>query len=202
MNTHTPMDQAQHRVTALRQEAARIANGLSWQGEDLSRALVFSGFWGTIFYLLAFVSQLLTLRRPLAEVRSRTVLAGAGIFIGGFVGLGTLVVAVVSARTGATPAQQARAQLGMAGEERGLLRTALGAGLGSLLPLALAWRSMRLAARLTGVPVLAPPEGVSLPRAAAANALLTALIAAAVTQITGWVARDARAVERTVRGSV
>jgi hypothetical protein len=178
-------------------DTTRLPNGLSWQREDLSRTLVFSGFWGTIFYLLAFVSQLLTFRRPLAEVRSRTVLVGAGIFIGGFVGLGTLLVAVVSARTGKTPAQQARAQLGMAGEESGLLRTALGAGLGSLLPLVLAWGSMRLAAGLTGAPVLAPPEGVSLPRAAVANALLTTLVAAAVTQITSWVARDARAVERT-----
>jgi len=177
-------------------DTARLPNGLRWQGEDLSRTLVFSGFWGTIFYLLAFVSQLLTFRLPPAAVRGRTVLAGAGIFIGGFVGLGTVLVAAASARTGKTPAQQARAQLGMAGEGRGLLRTALGAGLGSLLPLTLASGSMQLAAGLTGAPALAPPEGVSLPRAAAANALLTALAAAAVTQITGWVARDARAVER------
>lgn len=182
-------------------DTTRRSNGLSWQGEDLSRALVFSGFWGTIFYLLAFVSQLLTFRRPLAEVRGRTVLVGAGIFIGGFVGLGTLGVAAVSARAGKTPAQQARAQLGAAGAEGGLLRTALGAGLGSILPLALTWGSMRLAAGLTGAPVLAPPDGVSIPRAAVANAVLTALVAAAVTQITGWVARDARAGEHALRGS-
>ena len=163
------------------------------QGEDLSRALVFSGFWGSIFYLLAFISQVLTFRRPPAEVRSSTVLAGAGIFIGGFVSLGTLLIAVASALTGKTPAQQAREQLGAAGEERsGVLGTAVGAGVGSLLPLALATGSMRLAARLTGVPALAPPAGVSLPRAAVANGVLTALIAAAVTRITGWVARDAR----------
>lgn len=175
-----------------------LSRGLRWQSEDLSRALVFSGFWGTIFYLLAFVSQLLTFRRPPAEVRARTLLAGAGIFIGGFVGLGALLIAAVSARSGKTPAQQARAQLGAAGTQGGLLRAALGAGLGSVLPLALASGSMRLAAELTGAPALAPSAGVSLPRAAAANALLTALIATAVTQITGWVARDARAAERAL----
>jgi hypothetical protein len=176
-------------------DTTRLPTGLRWQAEDLSRALVFSSFWGAIFYVLAFVSQLLTFRRSPAEVRGRTVLAGAGIFIGGFVGLGTLLVAVVSARTGKTPAQQARAQLGMAGEESGPLRTALGAGLGSLLPLMLTLGSMRLAARLTGVPALAPPEGVSISRAAVTNAFLTALVAAAVSQITGWVARDARTVK-------
>jgi hypothetical protein len=170
--------------------------GLLLQGEDLSRALVFSGFWGSIFYLLAFVSQVITFRRQPAEVRSSTVLAGAGIFIGGFVSLGTLLVAVVSALTNKTPAQQAREQLGTAGEDRNLRDAALSAGLGSLLMLALAAGSMRLAARLTGAPALVPPEGVSWPRAGAANALLTALIATAVTQITDWVARDARAAAR------
>ncbi|NTU78645.1 MAG: hypothetical protein HGA45_04445, partial [Chloroflexales bacterium] len=77
---------------------------LRLQGEDLSRALVFSSFWGAIFYLLAFVSQLITFRRKPAEVRSDTVLAGAGIFVGGFVGLGILLIAVASALTGKTPA--------------------------------------------------------------------------------------------------
>lgn len=174
----------------------RPRRGLLLRGENLSRALVFSSFWGSIFYLLAFVSQLLTFRRPPAEVQGRTVVAGAGIFVGGFVGLGTLLIAVVSAITNRTPAEQARAQLGTAGESRGLLGATLSAGLGSLLPFALVTASVRLAARLTGVPALGPDEGVSLPRAAAVNALLTALIAAAVTQITGWVARDARASAR------
>lgn len=77
----------------------------------------------------------------------------------------------------------------------------MGAALGSLLPMTLATGSMRLAEQLTGRPVLAPREGVSLPRAAAANALLTGLIAAAVTQITGWVARDARLAERARLGA-
>jgi hypothetical protein len=117
--------------------AARLIQpqrGLLLRGENLSRALVFSSFWGSIFYLLAFVSQLLTFRRAPAEVQGRTVVAGAGLFVGGFVGLGTLLIAVVSAITGRTPSEQARAQLGTAGESRGLLGATLSAGLGSLLP--------------------------------------------------------------------
>jgi hypothetical protein len=179
------------------------SRGLLLRGESLSRALVFSGFWGSIFYLLAFVSQLLTFRRQPAEVRAGTVVAGGGLFVGGFVSLGTLLVAINAARTGRTPAEQAREQLGAAGEGRGggVLGTATGAALGSLLPMALATGSMRLAEQLTGRPVLAPREEVSLARAAAANALLTGLIAAAVTQITGWVARDARLAERARLGA-
>ncbi len=170
--------------------------GLLLKGENLSRALVFSSFWGSIFYLLAFTSQLLSFRRGRARVQRRSVLTGAAIFIGGFVATGTLLIAVVSALTGKTPQQQARTQLGSAGERDGLLGTALGAALGSPLTLLLVTASLRLAARITGQPALSPPEGVSLPRAALLNALLTALIAAAVTRITGWVARDARAAER------
>jgi hypothetical protein len=171
--------------------------GLLLRGEDLGRALVFSSFWGAIFYLLNFVSQLLTFRRQPAEVRADTVLAGAGLFVGGFVGLGTLLVAVASARSGKSPAEQAREQIGNSrGSNSGVLRTAAGAALGSLLPMTLATGCLRLAEQLTGVPALAPREGLSLPRAAAANALLTALVAAAVARITGWVARDARLAEQ------
>ncbi|NNJ08838.1 hypothetical protein EKD04_000685 [Chloroflexales bacterium ZM16-3] len=162
-------------------------------GEGLSRSLVFSGFWGAIFYLLSFISQLVTFRKRPAEVRSDTLLAGAGVFVGGFVGLGALLIAAASALTNKTPAEQARDQLGAAGNNGNVLGTAARAMIGSLLPFALVIGSMRLAARLTGRPTFAPQEGLSLPRAAAANALLTALTAAAVTQITNWVARDARA---------
>ncbi|MBX0326239.1 hypothetical protein K2Z83_00840 [Oscillochloris sp. ZM17-4] len=165
----------------------------TFTGEGLSRSLVFSGFWGAIFYLLSFVSQLVTFRQQPAEVRSDTLLAGAGVFVGGFVGLGALLIAAASALTNKTPAEQARDQLGPAGNSGNVLGTAAGAAIGSLLPFALATGSLRLAARLTGRPALAPQEELSLPRAAAANALLTALTAAAVTQITNWVARDARA---------
>ncbi|MBP1465973.1 hypothetical protein EYB53_009685 [Candidatus Chloroploca sp. M-50] len=173
--------------------------GLFLQGEDLGRALVFSSFWGSIFYLLAFVSQLLAFRRPPAEVQSKPTLTGAGIFVGGFVGLGTLGIAIVSLLKGKSPAEQAREQLGTAGEggSNSVFGTALGAGLGSVVPFSVAVGSMRLAERITGVPAVGPQEHVDLPRAAAVNALLTALIAAAVTRITGWVARDARAAERT-----
>lgn len=173
--------------------------GLLLRGEDLSRTLVFSGFWGSIFFLLAFVSQVLTFRRRPAEVHSPTVLTGAGIFIGGFVGLGTLLIAIATARSGKKPAEQAREQIGAAGETSSgsVLRTALSAATGSLLPLALSRGSLRLAAQLTGTPALTPTEGLSLPRTAVVNALLNALIAAAVARITGWVARDARNAERT-----
>lgn len=162
-------------------------------GESLSRAIIFSSFWGVNFYLLGFISQLLTFRHPPARVRNRTLLTGAGIFIGGFAGLGTLATVTNTALTKKTPSEVASEQYSPSQDGNSVLRASAGAAVGSLLPLALVAGSMRLAARLTGDPAIAPQESVSLPRAAAANALLTALAAAAVTQITNWVARDARA---------
>lgn len=162
--------------------------------ESLSRALVFSSFWGSIFYLLSFTSQLLTFRLQPAEVHAKTVVTGGAIFVGSFVGLGSLGVAANSLRSGKTPAAQAREQFATVGDNQGarVLGAALRAGAGSLIPLALAAGCLRLAEEVTGEPALAPQSGLSLPRSAATNALLTGLIAAAVTQITGWVARDAQ----------
>ncbi|PDW02091.1 hypothetical protein [Candidatus Viridilinea mediisalina] len=162
--------------------------------ESLSRALVFSSFWGSIFYLLSFVSQLLTFRLQPAEVYAKTVVTGGAIFVSSFVGLGSLGVAASSLRRGKTPAAQAREQFANIGDNQGarVLGAAMRAGAGSLIPLALTAASLRLAEEMTGEPALAPQSGLSLPRSAVANALLTGLIAAAVTQITGWVARDAQ----------
>ncbi|RRR74517.1 MAG: hypothetical protein EI684_06845 [Candidatus Viridilinea halotolerans] len=162
--------------------------------DTLSRVLVFTSFWGSIFYLLSVVSQALTMRRQPVEVEAKTVMTGGAIFVSSFMAMGSLGLAIATWRRGKTPAAQSREQFAKVTERDGarVLGTALRAGAGSGLMLTLATGCLRLAEAITGKPALAPQEAVDLPRNAALNALLTGLIAAAVTKITDWVALDAR----------
>lgn len=161
--------------------------------EEFQRSLVFSGFWGFVFYLFSFVSLLLAQRRRPVQVNPQPVLAGLAMFVGGFVSLGTAIIAAASLSRQRSVTQQARDNIPNLVRNNRPLRQALSGAGGAALPFALSVGALRLAERAANTPAFGGNEDTAWPRAVGTMALLTGLISMAISRIAGWVARDAQA---------
>jgi hypothetical protein len=164
------------------------------QQQDVVRWLTFSGFWGFVFYLLAYAGIAGSQRRQPVAIHRQSALVSLGIHLGVFVGGGSLFSALSSLvrRQSTTALSHERIEQGT--YESSVPLQALSGGIGSLLPFAVTVGSMRAAEQITGKPVFADADGIDWTRAAGTTALLSGLTALAVSRIAGWIVSDARAV--------
>jgi hypothetical protein len=170
--------------------ATDIVKDAPVKGEDLSRVLTFTGFWGTIFYLYATLSQLVAARRSSVRVHMPTVGLGLLFHLLAFVGGGTTMSLLGAAVTGKRPTEQAEKDIAGGTLERTWFAQGLAGGLGSLVPFALALISQKLAGQVTGG--AAVEDDVSWPVAGGTMVTASGLTALAVSRITAWVAEDAK----------
>jgi hypothetical protein len=161
--------------------------------EDFQRSLVFSGFWGFVFYLFSVVSLLLAQRRRPIQINPRPVLTGLLMFVSGFVSLGTAIIAAASVSRRRSVTEEARENIpNLVGNTRPLRQALSGAG-GAVLPFAVSVGALRLAERVVNTSAFGENEDTAWPKAVGTMALLTGLISMAISRIAGWVARDAQA---------
>lgn len=162
------------------------------KGEDVARWLTFTSFWGAISYLLACVSLVVSSKRQPVKLNVPTTGLGMLFHVLSFVVGGSLSVAVGSIIRGKRSTEVSEEQISSGQLERSVLPQALGGALGSVVPFGLAVGSMLLAERVTGSPSLANPENIRWPLAGGAMVAASGATALAVSQITAWVAKDAK----------
>lgn len=168
--------------------------------QDVARWITFSGFWGFVYYLLAFVGLLVGQRRQPARVDMRTTLVGMGVHVAAFVTFGSLISAIGALVRGKSTTRQAREQISRGNLERTIVLQGLGGAVGSAAPFALAVGSLRAAEQITGKTTLVGDGDTDWLRAVGTTALLSGVTATAVSRIAAWVARDARVVTETRSG--
>jgi energy-converting hydrogenase Eha subunit E len=161
------------------------------KGEDLSRVLTFTSFWGSIFYLYASISQLIGARRQAVNVDVPTVGLGLLFHLLTFVGGGTAMSLLAAVKTGKSATEQAEKDIGGGTLERTWFAQGLAGGAGSIVPFLLAVTSQRLAGRVTGRSAI-DDRDPSWPVAGGIMVILSGLTALAVSRITAWVAEDAK----------
>lgn len=161
-------------------------------GEDVVRWLTFTSFWGSISYLLASTSIAAGHRRQPMQVDTRTLGVGMALHVAASVALGSASAAGFAIAKGERTTEVAERRIAGGELERSVVQQGLSAAAGSLLPLALAAASMRVAENITGEPAFHDADAVSWPAAVAAMVAASGLTSLAVARITGWVARDAK----------
>ncbi len=159
-------------------------------GEDLARWLVFTGFWGSSFYLLASVSLIAGARRQPVELDAPTLGVGYGLHVLSFVAVGSVGSAIVSLVRGKGTSEQAEEAIGGGQLERSWPLQAVGGAVGSVVPLALAVASQNIAEQITGRPAIL--GDVAWPVTGGTMIVLSGLTALAVGRIASWVAEDAK----------
>lgn len=160
--------------------------------QDPLRWVTFSGFWGLILFLLSVVGLVAGQERSQVRISRRTAGVTLLIHMLAFVSGGTLFSLVQQVLVGRGARQQSRQAIRSGLLERSIPLQALGSAAGAVVPFGMVVAEARLAARLTGEPLLAPGR-TNWPRALTVTSALSGLVALAVTRIAGWVAQDARA---------
>lgn len=160
------------------------------KGEDLSRVLTFTSFWGAIFYLYASVSQLVGARRQPVRVDLPTLGLGLLLHLLTFVGGGTAMSLLAAVATGKSATEQAEKDIAGGTLERTWFAQGLAGGAGSLVPFLLAVLSQKLAGQITGTPAI--DDETNWPVAGGTMVTASGLTALAVSRITAWVAEDAK----------
>lgn len=161
-------------------------------GEDVSRWLTFTSFWGSISYLLACVSLIAGARRESVRLHTPTLALGYAMHVLAFTVGGSLLSAAGSVARGKSSTAQAEESIGGGTLERTWPLQAAGGAAGSVLPFAMAVASQGLASRITGRDALGEGAAVSWPVAGGAMVASSGLVALAVSRITAWVAEDAK----------
>lgn len=184
------LDQQEKQDKGVTVSATKLARDLPVEGEDITRVLVFTSFWGTLYYLLACVSLIAGARRQPVEVDARTVATGYGVHLLAFMAGGALTSAAGALVRGKRPTEQAEEAIGGGQLERSWPLQAAGGAAGAVLPLGLAVASQAISGQLTRRPSLA--EDVTWPVVGATMVTLSGLVALAVARITAWVAEDAK----------
>lgn len=161
------------------------------QAEDIARWLTFSGFWGSIFYILSMIGLVAGQRQQPVRLNTGTGLLGMAVHVVTFVTVGSGGGLAASLAKGKSTSQQARERIDPERLERGIAQAGISAALGSIIPFALTLGSVQVAERLTGH-ALCEDNTTNWPRAVGTTAVLTGLTALAVSRIAAWVARDAR----------
>ena len=162
------------------------------KGEDVTRWLTFTSFWGAISYLLATVSLIVGSKRQPVKLNAPTAALGLLFHVATFMVGGSLAVAIGSIVRGKRSTELSEESISSGELERTVLPQALGGAVGSLAPFALAVGSMLLAERITGKPALADKDNVRWPLAGGTMIAASGATALAVSQITAWVAKDAK----------
>jgi uncharacterized protein (UPF0548 family) len=162
------------------------------KGEDVTRWLTFTSFWGAISYLLACTSLILGSKRQPVKLNAPTTGIGMLLHVLSFMVGGSLSVAVGSILRGKRSTEVSQEEISSGKLERSVLQQALGGAVGSVVPFGMAVGSMMLAERITGSPSLADAENIRWPVAGGAMVASSGAVALAVSQITAWVAKDAK----------
>jgi hypothetical protein len=162
------------------------------EGEDVTRLLTFTSFWGSIFYLLSCVSIVAGTRRPSVRLHTPTLGVAYLLHVLSFVVGGSLVTFIGALVQGKSSTAQSKEAIGGGALERGWAVQALGGAAGAVVPFALAVASQAVAEQITGEPALAESDSVSWPIAGGAMVALSGATALAVARITAWVAEDAK----------
>jgi hypothetical protein len=159
-------------------------------GEDVRRWLVFTSFWGSVFYVLSCTSLIIGARRQTVKFHAPSVGIGYGLHVLTFVVGGSLLSAANSIVRGKSTSEQAEDAIGSGQIERQWPLQALGGAAGSVIPFALAVTSQKVASNITGRAAIT--EDVNWPAASGAMVVASGLTALAVARIAAWVARDAQ----------
>ncbi|NJN16484.1 MAG: hypothetical protein HC822_09535 [Oscillochloris sp.] len=171
-------------------QVSEIVKDAPIEREDVSRWVVFSGFWGSIFYLLSCVSEVAAARRRPVRLDTQTLGMGYGMHVATFVIGGSILNAGQSLVVGKSSTEQAQESIGGGQLQRTWPLQALGGAAGSVVPLAMAVASQKVAENITGRPAI--DNDINWPVAAGTMVVITGLTALAVSRITSWVARDAK----------
>jgi hypothetical protein len=163
--------------------------------EDPWRWLTFSGFWGTIYYLLSFAGLIAGQKSAALLLNRRPALVSFATFLLLFISGGTLTSVVQQLIVGRSSKDQARGVIANGLLEPSIPLQALGGAAGASLALGLATVSNRVAERITGERVFLAGE-VNVARALAVTGLLSGFASLAVSRIAAWVAEDAQEAER------
>lgn len=159
--------------------------------EDIARWLTFSGFWGSIFYILSVIGLVAGQRQQPVRLNVGTALVGMAVHVGTFVTVGSGGGLLAALAKGQSTSQQARERVNPEQLDRGIVRAGAGATVGSVIPFLLTLGSLQVAERITGR-ALFEESSMNWPRAVGTTAVFTGLTALAVSRIAAWVARDAR----------
>lgn len=168
--------------------------------EDPWRWLTFSGFWGSLYYLLVYVGLLTGQQPTTLRINRRPALLSFALYLTAFVTSGTLFSVLEQLLTGRSAKQQTRMLIAAGVLERGIPLQALGGAAGAVLPFGLVMATNAVAERLVGEPAVQPGP-LRWGRAVAVTSVLSGLASLAVSRIAAWVAEDAREAERQGAGS-
>lgn len=158
--------------------------------EDIARWLTFSGFWGSLFYILSLIGLVAGQRQQPVRLNAHTALVGMAVHVGTFVTIGSTGGLLAALVKGKSTSQQARERVNPEQLERGIVRAGVSGAVGSVIPFLLTLGSLQVAERITDKPLF--EEGnTNWPRAVGTTAIFTGLTALAVSRIAAWVARDA-----------
>ncbi len=163
----------------------------AFEREDIARWLTFSGFWGSLFYILSMIGLVAGQRQQPVRLNAGTALVGMAVHVGTFVTVGSGGGLLAALARGQSTSQQARERVNPEQLERGIVRAGAGGTVGSVIPFLLALGSVQVAERVTGKALFEGGD-TSWPRAVGTTAVCTGLTALAVSRIAAWVARDAR----------
>jgi hypothetical protein len=175
---------------------AKIRQATPIRGEDIPRWLVFTSFWGAISYLLTCVSLLVGSRRTPAQINRATLGLGLLLHTSSFMVGGSLIVAAVAIIRGKSTTTLAREDIRGGQLGRSIIPLGGVGALGSVVPFTLAVGSIELARTITGQPAFGAADKQNWPIAIGTMAAASGMLSLAVSQITAWVAQDARSTAR------
>jgi uncharacterized protein (UPF0548 family) len=157
---------------------------------DVRRWLVFTSFWGSLFYVLASTSQIIAARQRPVKLDTPTLGIGYAMHIATFIAGGSAVAATSAIVRGKPTTEQSEEAISGGQLEQNWALQAAGGAVGSLVPFALTVISQRIAGRRTGRPAIS--SDVNWPLAGGAMIGLSGLVALGVARIVAWVAQDAK----------
>ncbi|NTU79072.1 MAG: hypothetical protein HGA45_06675 [Chloroflexales bacterium] len=172
--------------------ATKLLKETPIRGEDIPRWLTFASFWGAISYLLSCVSLLVGNRRDQVRLNLETIGLGFLLHTAGFITGGSLAVAAGSIASGKSTTAISQEEISGGQLERSVVRQGLGGALGSVVPFMLALGSIEIARKITGKPAFGEARATNWPLAVGTMVGASGIVSLAVSQITAWVAKDAK----------
>ncbi len=159
--------------------------------QDVARWLTISGFWGFVFYLLAYLSMLLSQRRQPVLVNAKTVLVGMILHIFALITSGSFFSAMTSVLRGTSTTQDARKQAATNLLERTVVLQGVSGAIGSIIPFTFSRRCLQMAAKITGQEAFPAGEGaINWHQAQLLMAFFVGVVGTIVARISAWVADD------------
>lgn len=163
--------------------------------EDPWRWVTFSGFWGSLYYLLVCAGLIAGHESTAPQVNKRALRVSFIVYLASFVSGGTLISLLQQLVIRRSAKDQTRDVIASGVFERSIPFQALGAAAGAVPAMGLVLGANSIAERVTGEQAIVGGP-IRWSRAIAVASLLGGAAGLAITRIAGWIAEDAQEAER------